>query len=528
MAAYAVLCVSGCTEKEAADSVVDGTDDCGIDAIHLSLNDNELVIVQSKWSNDGSGGFSQGDALKYCNGINKLFNMDFAYSNSKILNKQNQIEKALNASDFKFKIVIVDNFKADKLPDHSLEVMNNWLSELNSSGDSETAPLVNLQHLNQAKLHKNIAKSNLSNNIDLNISLANWGHVLEPYKSYYGSVSLTEIEKWWKDHGSRLFEKNIRQILGKTDVNSDITKTLENEAENFWYYNNGITVLCDSVDKTALGGIARDIGVFSCSNISIINGAQTVGTIGRHGLNNIKNKGIDAKVFVRIIEKKLAPENFEKSVTKNNNKQNRIENRDFISQDSEQIRLQTEIQIEKYNYQIVRFENFKPDEKSFDVLEAVSALACASNKLNLTMQAKNAVGKYFENLEQGIYKELFNKGTTGWAVINSIVFSRAIDRIIQTNIANINKKSGKRYGILVHGSKIIVMVCLSKFNINDIFNSKHVNLDPIQLEKIFNEVLPLMLNFIENNYKDSFLATFFKSSTKCAELVKDINSRGLL
>lgn len=55
LAAYAIYNTIECSPEDAANSVVDGGDDNGIDAIYYSSLNNRVVIVQSKWSNDGTG-----------------------------------------------------------------------------------------------------------------------------------------------------------------------------------------------------------------------------------------------------------------------------------------------------------------------------------------------------------------------------------------------------------------------------------------------------------------------------------------
>ncbi|WP_420912651.1 AIPR family protein [Cyanobacterium aponinum] len=35
-------------------------------------------------------------------------------------------------------------------------------------------------------------------------------------------------------------------------------ETLKNNPESFWYYNNGITALCSSIQKKPLGGNSRN------------------------------------------------------------------------------------------------------------------------------------------------------------------------------------------------------------------------------------------------------------------------------
>lgn len=519
LAAYAVFISTGCAEADAAKSVVDGKNDFGIDAIYFSQNENELIFVQSKWAADGTGGLDEAAALKICQGIDKLFNLEFEGFNAKILAKKNLIENALSSSETRYKIIVIDNFISKDMPEHSNRVFEDWLKKINATGDVEAEPLVTLQHLNQAILHNSLAKGAANSVINIELSMTSWGQILEPYKSYYGCVYLEEIEAIWKNNGVKLFEKNIRQMLGKTDINIDINKTLDTEPENFWYYNNGITILCEKIEKTALGGTNRDVGVFDCKNISIINGAQTVSTIGRNGLECLKSKKIESKVLVKIIEKHNAPEDFEKNVTKNSNKQNKIENRDFVSQDVEQIRLQKEISIEGYNYQLVRSENFKSDSKSFDVIYATAALACSSLKTSLAVTSKNAIGKFFDNLDSGLYKQIYNKGTTGWRVINSVNHLKAIENNLETKINDSTKKSGKKYGILVHGQKIISMLVFQQLKIESEINDNLIEIDAKAINKAVDNVLLNAVNFIEEYYPDSFLASFFKNSAKCNEMV---------
>src|SRR5437763_8643185 len=69
---------------------------------------------------------------------------------------------------------------------------------------------------------------------------------------------------------------------------------------------------------------------------------------------------------------------FGEEVTKTNNRQNRIENRDFVALDPEQSRLRSELAIDGIDYQLVRSESVTRTSNSFDLVEAITALACAS------------------------------------------------------------------------------------------------------------------------------------------------------
>ncbi|MEO1559492.1 MAG: AIPR family protein, partial [Cyanobacteria bacterium J06632_19] len=92
----------------------------------------------------------------------------------------------------------------------------------------------------------------------------------EPYQAFYGQINAFEVGEWWLENKNKLFAKNIRDFLGGSEVNSEITKTIENEPELFWYFNNGITVLCKDITKI---GIKKDRkqGDFTAKGISIVN-----------------------------------------------------------------------------------------------------------------------------------------------------------------------------------------------------------------------------------------------------------------
>src|SRR5260370_1295423 len=167
------------------------------------------------------------------------------------------------------------------------------------------------------------------------------GQTREPFSSFYGQVSAIEIASWYAFH-PRIFAPNIRMFLGSTEVNQSLMETLRNSPEKFWYFNNGITALCASIKKKLIGGSSRESGYFECTDMTIVNGAQTVGAIA---LANSNHPDAVAKAFVpdRFISLDQCPQGFASEVTRATNTQNRIERRDFVSLDPEQERLRTEL-----------------------------------------------------------------------------------------------------------------------------------------------------------------------------------------
>lgn len=103
--------------------------------------------------------------------------------------------------------------------------------------------------------------------------------LLSRENSYLLVVSLREFASFVTDEKGEirqiLFDSNIRDFMGSTQVNRDIRNTLLDDASpEFWWLNNGVTML---VTEAAV--IGKDILL---ENIQIVNGLQTTECIFRH------------------------------------------------------------------------------------------------------------------------------------------------------------------------------------------------------------------------------------------------------
>jgi hypothetical protein len=523
LAAYAIYNTIECTPEEAAQSVVDGGDDNGIDAIFYSAINRTMIIVQSKWSKTGAGEPDSAGVAKFCTGVRDLFNLNFERFNAKIIGKQNEIERALGEYDTKYELIFIDTCTASDLGVHSSRHIDDLLIEMNNTGDDNAENLVTFSRLNQSKVHSSLAMSAGNAPISIELGLTNWGQITDPYKAYYGMVSGNEVVEWWKSYNNRLFEKNIRQVLGKTDVNEEIEKTLAESPELFWYYNNGITIIADKIEKSIIGAGSRDLGSFKLTNVAIVNGAQTVSSIGRYGIENADSANLESvKVSLRMIQLSESPADFDKEITKCNNRQNRIENRDFVSQDPEQMRIKTELLIDEIEYNIMRSETFQPSETSFDLVEATAALACATGRTALAVQAKGGIGKFFENLERGIYKEIFNPTVNGYYVYNSVKTVRKIETILRNQIRSLGRHSGRPYGILVHGNRMIALKTIEELGYKSLFGNMNFTIDDAALEAKVLDVVSRITVFLNEHYPDSILGTLFKNGSKCNQMMASI------
>jgi AIPR protein. len=140
----------------------------------------------------------------------------------------------------------------------------------------------------------------------------------------------------YKKYGTKLFSANVRDYLGsrKTDININygIKKTAVECPEDFWVYNNGLTLLTNSYDVKKRNGRKY----LSIEGLSIVNGAQTTGAIG----SLPKTPVGEVLVPVRLVKTTDSETIF--NIIQYNNSQNKISASDFRSRDRIQKRLKEE------------------------------------------------------------------------------------------------------------------------------------------------------------------------------------------
>jgi len=527
LAAYAVYINSGCSVEDAAASITDGHLDNGIDAIYYSEQLDKLTIVQSKWKHDGLGEPSKRDILIFVNGAKDLFDLKFDNFNSKVQSKSEILAHAFTDFNTSFELIWIDTCTKKNLVDENIQPLNDFIADMNDVGEVDAEPIMTFNRMNQSKVHSALARSVSDLPVSVDLTLENWGAVTEPYKAYYGKISVKQIATWWSEFGDKMFERNIRKVLGKTDVNEEIERTLMNEPHLFWYFNNGITIVADKIEKNMRGATSKDIGSFRLNSFSVVNGAQTASSIGRFFSKDTNvDAGIveDAFVSIKLIEI-TENEKLVKSITRANNRQNKIEGMDFASQDLEQQRIKEELVLEEVTYNIMRTDSFKPTDKSFNIQEATIALASVSKNINLAVKVKNAIGKFFENLDKGLYREVFNSSTSGFRAYHSVLFVREVDALLEIRVSELKKRSGKRYGILIHGNRMLSHILATKMNIHKDLDTKGFCFDEDALSKNLDQLLEDIEDFISIHYPDSMLASFFKNITKCSELKDFIVAR---
>lgn len=508
LAAYAVLAESGADDQSCAAAVVDGPDDNGMDAILYDQPQNRLYIVQAKWLKDGST-IELGEFAKFLDGVQDLFSLDFSRCNDRIKKKQAEIELAMGNSALKV-VLILAYPSSRQLSTHVESRRDQFLVELN-----DTSEIVEFRLVNQAILYQAIASQTDGKPVNLHVKLLQAGKVTEPYKAYYGQMACSDLVEWYRAHKARLFSSNIRKFLGTTSfVNADIKRTLISSPEDFWYLNNGITALCTKISKRPVGGASTEIMELDCENLSIVNGAQTVGSImDASALSS--DKVALAKVAVRLISLQDCPPEFGESVTVATNNQNRIEARDFASLDQHQARLYRELAALEYQYRYKRDAEQKTPGKGCDFEEAAVALACARS-LELAVISKRNVSSLWLDTKQAPYTMLFNDKTTPHALLRCVEVMRETERRIELTCKGLKDKEKL---VLIHGNRFLLYEAFTRLD------TKKYGAPDFDFEAELARVSPLvehiaasMLEAFTTDYDGSYPMSFFKNGKRCADL----------
>lgn len=224
-------------------------------------------------------------------------------------------------------------------------------------------------------------------------------------KGLIGTVRGTEIVRlitnpeFPQEVDDSLFEDNIRIYLGEeNDINRKILSTaLSGQNSQFWYLNNGITIVCDRMDYQPRSANPR----VTMLNPQIVNGGQTSHALFEAARPD-PNKIQDVKLLVRIIE--TADRNFTNSVAEATNSQTPIRSRDIRSNDSIQIRLENALRAHGYFYE--RKNDQHINEKSDTRIDAVKlGQIILAYVLREPDRAKTASNKIFGEFYSWVFDE---------------------------------------------------------------------------------------------------------------------------
>lgn len=510
LAAFSISELGNVDDVAAAQCVTDGPGDNGIDAVYYDAAERNCFLIQSKWLSSGNGSVEVGDVHKFIQGVRDLLDARFDRFNDKMERHKDKVFAALSDATARFTIVLAYTGEQSLSAD-ARAPLNDLLGEMNSPSE-----VMFLRTLNQGELHSIVASGAAGDSVDLEVMLHQWGLLQKPYLAYYGQVAVTDIASWGQ-FGNRLTAKNLRQFKGLTEVNDSIAKTLTLNSDRFWYFNNGITIVCESLRKKPLGGPNNETGTFECHGASVVNGAQTVGTI----VDVAKTNGAalsNGRVLVRLVSLEECPAGFGDELTRATNTQNRIEKRDFAALDPNQKRLRTELFLEhqkEYAYQTG--EQAPQGDSGCTLDEAAVALACAMQDVSLAVQAKREVGMLYEDITKPPYVAIFNPSTTAKSLWHAVTVLRLCET--QLRIEQ-QQGTGKERLIGIHGNRFVLHIVFHMLRAKWPQGSTDEGELAVTVKKTVSESLAATIHIVQQHYSGAYPASLFKNASKCRDLKK--------
>lgn len=212
-----------------------------------------------------------------------------------------------------------------------------------------------------------------------------------------------------------LFDSNVRAYLGANLVNADIRNTLsDSSAPNFWWLNNGVTILATSASLVGKMLKLRDI--------QIVNGLQTTESIYKHFTSAVGYQNDERTLLVKVIVSQ--DENIRDQVIRATNNQSSVEPAALHA--TESIQRSIEDILLRHDWFYERRTNFYKNEGKPEA-RILSPLAIAVGSVALLL--KNPVSssklkqKNIRTSEayQSVYSESFP--LNAWPVIATLIRS---------------------------------------------------------------------------------------------------------
>ncbi|WP_339933320.1 AIPR family protein [uncultured Brevundimonas sp.] len=328
----------------AADAITDGSDDKKCDIVFIDRDNEYAVVAQCYVSSRPKSEAPANKASDLNTAANWLLQRDLEELPERLKPSAEDLRKGIEDGGIR---------RVHFWYIHNLPQSTNVANELRTVEASATAALrhqfphkkvdVSVLEVGSDQFLEwyNDTKSPILVNDDFSIVVDNGFEIREDsWSAFVTAMPLQFVRRAYQQHGVKLFSANVRDYLGSitsdANINHGIKKTAEHDPENFWVFNNGLTILVNSYEQ---GVKLRNSKVrFKFSGMSIVNGAQTTGAVASLD----KAPPPTAKVAVRFI--KTDDQELVYDVIRFNNSQNKVSASDFRSTDPIQRRLKENMQ----------------------------------------------------------------------------------------------------------------------------------------------------------------------------------------
>ena len=413
----------------AAESITDGSDDKKCDLIFIDREERVAVLAQCYFSTKDKRGAPANKASDLNTAVAWLLQRPIMELPERLRSSATELRAAIAEGHIqRFEVWYVHNLpETDNVQDELTTVASTsktLISGLNGASKIAVSSMEigreSLEELYRETLSPILVNDEIK--IDIESGFAVQGTT---WKAFVTAIPARTLHRLYSKHKTRLFSANVRDYLGsrKSDanINNGIKRTAQSNPEDFWVFNNGITVLTHHFEDVA-GKTKRQLIL---NGASIVNGAQTTGALG----SLTKAPDATALVPARFVQTSSTEVIYD--IIQYNNSQNKVTASDFRSTDRIQKRLREEVEaIPNAKYEggrrgghkdaIERNKNLLP---SYTVGQALAAF----NQDPLT--AYNFKSDIW--VSDKTYSKFFNDDTNGQNLVFAYGLLRAVEHAKQ-------------------------------------------------------------------------------------------------
>jgi hypothetical protein len=515
----------------ASNSLTDNADDKKCDLLHIDKDMRIAIIAQGYISEDETKKEAKSNKAADLNtAATWLLKQDYSDLPETLMSAGKELIDALNNRE----ISKIEFWYVHNLPEsHNVE---NELKKV-----SDTAHALISKNFPEAGIETILSKEYGTNNIDelyrstrvamkidkdFEMEIED-GFVLntEKYKVFTTAINGAWLKEKYDEYKEKMFSANIRDYFGsrnsQENINNKIKETASNNEDDFFAYNNGITIIVNRLNTDEY----KEKHKINFNGLAIVNGAQTTGAISLSGSKNFSKIKVLTR-FVQYVDKSIV-----NNIIRYNNTQNYIEISDFRSNDIIQKRLRDEFSsISGFGYTGARRggaeDKIIRDKNSIPTDTAAQAIAAFHGEPGLAYNDKRNIWS-----NDKIYSRFFNESLNALHIIFCYSLLKSIENFkttlkmkseterteIETKILTSLRKKGSVF-ILVSAVANCMEIFLTK-SIRNKFSiqfSKIENLDAAL--DIWKPVIDSVISFIHKLDKS------LDNSLKNAGIVKnDIN-----
>ncbi len=441
-------------------SIVDGSNDCGIDAIVIDEEtDNfpKIYFFQSKFYQKENAFESEleGNALDKLQGAVNDFvlkgKINKSYQNTALYDKLQSI-KNINDKGPRYIMVFCSNSKGPS--NTAKSKINDFINDNNKESGDE---YLKVEYLDLDRIAKELLAPQQKSKVNLKLQTSgtylteDTGNV----RLFVGTIEAKTLVDLVNQHGDDLFERNVRGYLGSKSLNRNIIKTASDKnSPYFVYMNNGITMTCQKFTYNPI----RNSPVLDVVNAQIVNGQQTARAL--YQANKSEELKGDVKVIIRIVE--TMEQDLLNQIVEATNSQTRVTSRDLHSNDYTQKLIEQHLLQKGFFYE-ARKNKYRGKDSSKRVDAETAAQAFYSIFFNEPAFAKDKKKMIFG--DSNIYDQIFNDSTKPDDILYSFLLLRMVQKF------NHEEKFQKIYSFLndaaLHTISLMDKISGSKVNLDD-------------------------------------------------------------